>query len=116
VDVFNPLVIRSSLGTVFHVPVVSATNADFLAFCDAKKLKIQAAALAPQSRPLYEIDFKVPSAILLGSEAHGLSDFWLKEADSLFRIPMLGVADSLNAATAGAVAVYEALRQRLPKA
>jgi TrmH family RNA methyltransferase len=112
VDVFNPLVIRASLGTVFHVPVVPASNDEFAAFCRERGLKVHAAALTPRSRVYTDVDLREPAVILLGSEADGLSEYWLTAADALVQIPMLGVADSLNAATAGAVLVYEALRQR----
>lgn len=112
VDTFNPLVIRTSLGTVFHVPVINAQPAELHTFCQQYGIKIYAAALTDTSQVYHQMDLTGARVILIGSEAHGLSDYWLKTADKLVKIPMLGLADSLNAATAGAVLVYEAQRQR----
>jgi len=112
VDIGNPNVIRASLGTVFALPVVAAASADFRAWSADRGITVYAAALAGSARPHSTVDYTGPAAILLGSEAHGLPPYWLDAADVLVRIPMLGIADSLNVATAGAVLLYEALRQR----
>lgn len=110
-DIWNPNVIRSSIGCVFSVPAVSATSEETLRFLKDKNIRVLAAAL-PGSVRHDRADFSAPSAIVFGTEADGLSDFWLKNADEVIRIPMLGKADSLNVSTSAAIIVYEAQRQR----
>jgi TrmH family RNA methyltransferase len=112
VDPYNPNVIRASLGTVFAVPVLAETSGRFRAWCDATGVLVQAAALDDRAVTYPDARWTGPVTLLLGSEAHGLSGYWLDRADSLVRIPMHGMADSLNVATAAAVLVYEAVRQR----
>jgi TrmH family RNA methyltransferase len=112
VDPVSPNVIRASLGTVFAVPVVAATSVELRAWCTERGIAVYAAALADRARPYTAVDYTGPAAVLLGSEAHGLTPYWLDAADAVVQIPMHGVADSLNVATAGAVLLYEAVRQR----
>jgi TrmH family RNA methyltransferase len=73
---------------------------------------VYAAALADRGLSYPDADCTGPVALLLGSEAHGLTPYWLDAADQVVQIPMRGIADSLNVATAGAVLLYEAVRQR----
>lgn len=111
-DIFNPNVIRASLGCVFSKTVVSCSNEDALAFLKSKKIK--SVATTPYTDTIYfKEDLRQPLAILMGTEADGLSDYWLKNADMQTKVPMLGEADSLNVSVCTAVVVYEALRQRL---
>ncbi len=112
VDPWNPHAVRASLGTVFHVPVVAATAAEFRAFCTAHRIKVAGAALSARSKPWHAADLRAGAAVLLGSEKSGLSAFWLEHADELVQLPMKGIADSLNVAAAGAALLYEAVRQR----
>ncbi len=110
-DLYNPNVIRASLGTVFTNKVVVASNEEVLAFLKKKKVKICAAL--PQGNAVYtESPLTGPLAIVVGSEESGLSDFWPQYADWQVRIPMHGEADSLNVSTSTAILLYEALRQR----
>ena len=110
IDFYGPQTIRSSLGAVFTVPLVSLAVQECLSFLKQKDLKIVAAD--PHSETfLYNEDLAQGSAIILGSEADGLSSTWHDEA-KLVKIPMHGVCDSLNVSVAGAVMIYEALRQR----
>jgi RNA methyltransferase, TrmH family len=111
-DPTNPNTIRASLGTVFALPVVGASSADFRAWCTARHIGVYAAALTDTAIPYTAAHYRAGSAILLGNEAYGLDLYWLGAADALVRIPMAGIADSLNVATAGAVLLYEAVRQR----
>lgn len=111
VDGYNPNVIRSSLGTVFSVRVVEASNTDALAFLKEHHIKIYAAL--PGVKTVYtQADWKGPVAVVLGSEQEGLSDFWVKNADMTLSVPMRGRADSLNVSTTAAILMYEAVRQR----
>jgi len=112
VDIYNPNVIRASLGTFFHVPVVQTAKELALSFCTKNEIKIFSGSLEA-NQYYYDLNFKQAAAIILGSEALGLSDFWIKNSDCLVKIPMLGIADSLNLSVAGAILLYEACRQRL---
>jgi RNA methyltransferase, TrmH family len=112
VDPVNPNVVRASLGTVFAVPVVAASSPEFRDWCGRHGISVYAAALADHALSYPDADCTGPVALLLGSEAHGLTPYWLDAADQVVRIPMRGIADSLNVATAGAVLLYEAVRQR----
>lgn len=110
-DLFNPNTIRASLGTVFRANVRASTVAEVTAWLCAHKRPLFAAR--PDARELYtSVDFSHGAALILGSEARGLSDAW-RAADVIpIRLPMRGVADSLNVSAAAAVLFYEALRQR----
>jgi len=108
----NPNVVRASKGTVFSVPVASATSTDVLAWIDGHGLQVVAAT--PDARQLVsEIGLTGPVVIAVGAEQTGLSGEWLARADATVRIPMFGVADSLNVSTSAAIIVYEAVRQRM---
>ena len=110
-DLYNPLVLRSSLGTAFSVPVVTATSSELKQLAISRGWQIIAAALHDQAMAYTEVDFNVPTVILLGTEADGLTPDWLANADILATIPMRGIADSLNVSVAGALFLYEARRQ-----
>jgi TrmH family RNA methyltransferase len=112
VDIYNPNAIRAGLGCTFTVPVVNCTSEEAIAWLKSKHIRIFAAALTDSAIEYYKADFTLPSAIVMGTEATGLSHEWLKQADNQIIIPMLGIADSLNVSTSTAVLVYEALRQR----
>jgi TrmH family RNA methyltransferase len=111
-DVYNPNTIRSSVGCIFTVPVAAADNAEALSFLKERSIRIFAAELQA-SQWYHETDFGSPSAIVMGTEADGLSPFWLKNADARIKIPMRGKIDSLNVSVATAVITFEAMRQRL---
>jgi TrmH family RNA methyltransferase len=110
-DLYNPNTIRASLGTVFSVPAFAASPEETLSWLRAAGLTIYAARLGA-GRCYTEVDFRVPAAIVLGSEAAGLSSVWNDSAVVGIEIPMRGNADSLNVSAAAAVLFYEALRQR----
>jgi TrmH family RNA methyltransferase len=114
-DLYNPNVIRASLGTIFTLPVCEATAAETLAWLETNGLAIFAARVEG-AVPYTSADFTGPAAIVLGSEASGLSALWTNAgggaAATAISLPMLGAADSLNLSTAAAVLFYEALRQR----
>ena len=110
-DLFNPNVIRASLGTIFAVPVSVASTGDVLPWLRERGISIIAARVQG-SVDYAEADYTGAVAIALGSEARGLSDAWGELAAASVRVPMLGVADSLNVSATAAVLFYEALRQR----
>ena len=110
-DIHNPNVVRSSVGTLFTQPVVEADSEMTFAFL--KRHGIAIAAATPHAEMEFtKADFKVPLAIAMGTEQYGLSEMWMKEADIAVRIPMFGVADSLNVASATTLLLYEVVRQR----
>jgi RNA methyltransferase, TrmH family len=110
-DIYNPNVIRASLGAVFAVPTVSCTSKDAAAFLKARGVRI-CAAVVTATADYFSRDLSGACAIVMGSEQEGLSDLWRRSADEQLRIPMLGKVDSLNVSVSAAVMVYEALRQR----
>ncbi|MBI5415729.1 MAG: RNA methyltransferase [Candidatus Omnitrophica bacterium] len=110
-DLYNPNVIRASVGTVFTVNTVQCSNDEALRFLRTAGIKVCAAL--PLAQTLYtRTDLAGAVALVLGSEQEGLSDFWETNADARVRIPMRGAADSLNVSTSAAILIYEALRQR----
>jgi TrmH family RNA methyltransferase len=110
-DLYNPNVIRASVGTVFTVPVAAAPAAEVLDWLRASGLRILASRVDATELHV-DADLTGPLAIVLGSEAHGLTDAWLAPDVGAIRLPMLGAADSLNVSAAAAVLLYEAWRQR----
>lgn len=112
VDFFNPNVIRSSVGTLFTNNIASASKEAVLEFLKERNVQIVSTFLRDETISLYEANFTSGSAIIFGTEATGLSDFWADNSDVLIKIPMLGFVDSLNVSNAAAICVYEAVRQR----
>lgn len=110
-DFYNPNVVRSSLGCLFAKQIASASSDDTIAWLKKNKLNIFCTYLKA-SKPYYEVSYTTPSAIIMGTEATGLSDVWVKNADANIIIPMQGRIDSMNVSTAAAVVVFEAVRQR----
>ena len=110
-DLYNPLVLRASVGTAFSQTVVSLTSDELKKIAAERGWQIVAAALSGKSVAYTKVDFTRPSVILLGTEADGLSEDWLEESHQIAQIPMAGIADSLNVSVAGAVMLFEARRQ-----
>ncbi|NBO24142.1 MAG: RNA methyltransferase [Chlamydiae bacterium] len=113
-DIYNPNVVRSSVGTLFTVPIFELTSKEAIEFL--KDQKIQIAAGTPHTNCIYtEENFNQPVAIAVGTEQLGLSKEWMEKADIKVKIPMLGKADSLNVANATTLLLYEVVRQRMKK-
>jgi len=116
-DVANPAVIRASLGTAFSMSVATCSTAEAIAWCGAEGRPV-VAATPTGSRLWHEADLRGAAALVLGSEAHGLSDAWAVAAAAgrirveSVRLPMHGIADSLNLSVTAAVLAYESVRQR----
>jgi TrmH family RNA methyltransferase len=110
-DVFNPNTIRASLGCIFTVPVVESSTDAAINWFKKNNIRIFAAALQ-NSKEYTETDFRKPSAIVMGSESEGLSTNWRNASDEIIRIPMNGIADSLNVSVSAAILIFEAIRQR----
>jgi TrmH family RNA methyltransferase len=116
-DVANPAVIRASLGTAFTVPLATATTSETIAWCRSQGRRVIAAR--PEAGALWhEVRLAGRTAILFGSEATGLSPAWEQAAaagaiiEETVRLPMCGIADSLNVSVTAAVLAYESLRQK----
>jgi RNA methyltransferase, TrmH family len=110
-DIYNPNVVRSSVGTLFSVPIIETEGRELISYLKKHAIKIYAAT--PEAAIVYtECDFKSGTAIVVGTEHAGLSSLWKEEADSRLFIPMRGLADSLNVSAAAGILLYEALRQR----
>ena len=110
-DLFNPNVIRSSVGCVFKVPTIICTKNEAIEFARANNIKTFAAALSA-NKFYHEMNYQQPSAIVLGSEAYGLTDEMLSLCDEQIKIPMLGEHDSLNVSVSAAILTFEAKRQQ----
>ncbi len=110
-DLYNPNTIRASLGTVFTMPVAAAATEAAMAWLRAHRLAVYAARVDADLE-YAEVDWTQRSAVVLGSEARGLSPAWSGDGVVPVRLPMRGVADSLNVSAAAAVLFYEARRQR----
>ena len=110
-DIYNPNVVRASVGTLFTVPTVEAEGEETLKWLKNQGITILAATPAATSE-FTQVDLVRPLAIAVGTEQLGLSERWMKEADLQVKIPMNGVADSLNVAMATTLLLYEVLRQR----
>lgn len=113
-DLYNPNLIRASVGAVFSMQVAVADSRDAIAWLKANGIRILTAQLQ-DSRPYYECDMTAGTAIVMGTESTGLTEIWRRAADSRIRIPMLGALDSLNVSVSAAVLMFEAVRQRLGK-
>lgn len=111
-DIYNPNTIRSGVGCIFTRQVITCTSKQALEWLNSKRIKIYAAALTDKALVYHQIDFCEPTAIIMGTEATGLSSEWLENSTHQIIIPMKGIADSMNVSTSAAVLVFEAVRQR----
>jgi TrmH family RNA methyltransferase len=110
-DIFNPNVVRASMGSLFSRPVITAEMGELITFLQAHGIEL--VATSPSADRLYwDESYLGSTAILLGTEHGGLTPAWLEAASRQVFIPMHGLADSLNVATSGALLLYEVLRQR----
>jgi TrmH family RNA methyltransferase len=110
-DLYNPNTIRASIGALFTTKIACCSAEDAHAFLTKNNIQIMAAQLNA-TQWYYDANMRQPTAIALGSEAHGLSEFWLRNSHSQIKIPMQGAMDSLNVSVSAAVITFEAMRQR----
>lgn len=110
-DMYNPNLIRSSIGAIFTVPVATATSEDTIKWLKSNNIKIYTAQLQ-DSEWYYDTNMKGGTAIVMGTEATGLTQAWRQAADAHIKIPMLGRLDSLNVSVSAAILMFEAVRQR----
>jgi TrmH family RNA methyltransferase len=116
VDLYNPKTVRATAGALFHVPLVTGSDAlDVLAQLAAWGLRCW--GTSPRAERVYtDVDLAEPAALVLGNESWGLSESLMSRLDATLRIPMAGTVESLNVATAAAVVCFEAARQRAGRA
>ncbi len=110
-DLYNPNIIRSSVGCVFTNTICSGTTDEIIAFLKARSITIYCAALQA-SKNYVECNFTKSSALVVGTEADGLSEAWLENSDQNIIIPMGGEIDSMNVSVAAGILIFEAKRQR----
>ena len=110
-DVYNSNIIRSSVGCVFTNNIAVATSQDIITFLQENNVNIYAATLQ-NSNEYHKVNYKNASAIVVGTEATGLSEIWREEATQNINIPMQGKIDSMNVSVAAAIVIFEAKRQR----
>ncbi|MDO4230175.1 MAG: RNA methyltransferase [Capnocytophaga sp.] len=110
-DLYNPNIIRSSVGCVFTTSIAMGTTSEIISFLKEKGINIYCAALSA-SKPYTEVSFRGASAIIVGTEDEGLTPEWLSNSSQNIIIPMQGVIDSMNVSVAAAVLMFEAKRQR----
>jgi TrmH family RNA methyltransferase len=110
-DLYNPNIVRSSVGCLFTNSIATGTTEEIIDFLKLNQIKIYCAALSA-SKNYIETDFKIGTAIVVGTESTGLSDAWLDSSDQNIIVPMQGEIDSMNVSVAAAIVIFEALRQR----
>lgn len=111
-DFYNPNIIRSSVGCIFTNQIAHGSTSDILDWLKQRQINIYTAALDPRSLPYHQMDYTKSSAIVVGTEATGLSNQWLENANQNIIIPMQGKIDSLNVSVSAAIIIFEAERQR----
>lgn len=110
-DLYNPNIIRSSVGCVFTNQIIIATSEDIISFLKKQNITIYSATLQNSNEYCKE-DYRKPSAIVVGTEATGLTKIWRENATKNINIPMQGEIDSMNVSVACAIITFEAVRQR----
>ncbi len=113
-DLYNPNIIRSSVGCIFTNKVATGTTEEVISFLKEKNINIYSTTLQ-NSNKYYEENYTKPSAIVVGTEATGLTEQWRTQATQNINIPMEGVIDSMNVSVAAAIVLFEAKRQRINK-
>lgn len=111
-DLYNPNIIRSSVGCVFTNQIAVGSTSEILALLKKYQIRIFSAALSPKSVAYHKIDYTKPTAFVVGTEATGLGETWLVNANENIIIPMQGKIDSLNVSVSAAILIFEAKRQR----
>ena len=110
-DLYNPNVIRGSIGAIFTVPTIACTSEECIKYLQDNNIQILTAQLQ-DSNLYYDVDMTQPTAVVMGTESTGLTNQWREVANHHIRIPMLGKLDSLNVSVSAAILMYEAVRQR----
>ncbi len=110
-DLYNPNIVRSSVGGLFTNQIATGTTTEIIAFLQSKKINFYCATLQ-NATPYHKQDYTAPTALVVGTEATGLTQEWRDHATQNIVIPMQGAIDSMNVSVAAAVLIFEAKRQR----
>lgn len=110
-DLYNPNIVRSSVGGLFTNQIATGTTSEIIAFLQSKKINFYCATLQ-NATPYHKQDYTAPTALVVGTEATGLTQEWRDHATQNIIIPMQGAIDSMNVSVAAAVLIFEAKRQR----
>lgn len=110
-DLYNPNIVRSSVGCLFTNQIATGTTSEIIAFLKERKINFYCATLQ-NSTSYHTQDYTSPTALVVGTEATGLTEEWRKEATQNIIIPMQGEIDSMNVSVAAAILIFEAKRQR----
>ena len=113
-DIYSPQAIRTSVGAIFNLQIVTLSDQETYEFLTSKEISIFGAALTDKALNYHKVNLSEASsgvAICMGTEADGLSSFWLEKSQNII-IPMRGISDSLNVSTASAILMYEATKNR----
>ncbi|MCF6092512.1 RNA methyltransferase [Microaerobacter geothermalis] len=110
VDVYNPKVVRSTMGSLFHIHVIHSDSERIISFCKSQNIPLYATGL--NGAPYYESSFQSGAALIMGNEAQGVEQRMMEQADQILTIPIYGRAESLNVAAAASIFMYEAANQR----
>lgn len=113
IDLYNPNVIRSSVGTAFLIPVIHSNPTEIKSWLNENKINSYATYLSDSSKSLYQFDYKKPTAFVFGTESTGLTEEWLDFCEKKIIIPMNGKIDSLNVSNACSICLFETMRQRI---
>ncbi len=113
-DLYNPNVIRSSVGCLFSVPIAICNNDDLFLFLKNKSIDLYSAIISSRATNYSKENYSSATAIAIGSEDKGLSENWCNQSKNHIIIPMQGVNDSLNMSVAAGIILFEAIRQRNP--
>jgi TrmH family RNA methyltransferase len=107
-DIYNPKVVRSTMGSIFHLPIVKDfSEKDAMKFLKSRNTIIYTTNLSERSVNINEVKLMAPFAVVIGNESNGVSQFWAEKADENIIIPMYGKAESLNAGVAGSIIMYQ---------
>ena len=110
-DIYNPNIIRSSLGNVFSLPIIIDNSENIINYLKTNKIKIILADLNEKSIYHDEIDYNLPLALVLGSENKGINDNWIQNSDYLIKIPMKPDVDSLNLSVSAGILIYHIIKK-----
>lgn len=111
-DLYNPNIVRSSVGGLFTNQIATGSSSEIIRFLKEKNISIYSAILQ-ESKPYTDMDFRAASAIIVGTEATGLTEAWREHSTQNIHIPMQGEIDSMNVSVASGILIFEAKRQRL---
>ena len=110
-DLYNPNIVRSSVGCLFTNQIASGTTEEVIAFLKEKNIHFYSATLQ-NSNEYHKVDYSTPTALVVGTEATGLTQIWRDESTQNIIIPMQGAIDSMNVSVAASILLFEAKRQR----